>query len=270
MPKYFWSGGRRYTVRPLAAALYGRGRAYSTKKKTPRAKPKVQKVDELLHDFGKDKSPTARSGGQANVRTTTEMKCCTEITGVAVTDGAFTPLAVVQLNSAYEPVDTEAEQPRGFDQYAMFYKRFRVHSCGIQALIHLLGGTTLTTCKSWVVGVTATMSGEAPTSLREALENPRTVYKYVKPYPEVGDAKASAQATIEAAFDCAEVFGNGRNYMTLDDVVGYNNANPSVILIATFWAVPVNGTSDDDATANILVCTNQKLTWYGPEKLGVS
>lgn len=258
-------------MRPVATA---------TKRKTGAAKPKkVSKA--LLDDFGKVKYPRLRSSGQANVRTHTEMKACTELSSVNLTDGAFTTIATVQLNSAFEPVDNEAEQPRGFDQFTTWYKRFRVSSCAVDCMFSMLGPVvTALNAHPFVYGITAHLAGEAPTSLREAVENPRSVYKYCTAdyYGQPDGTPATnamyrapcAKGRVEACFDCAEIFGDKRNYYTSDDVVGYTNANPSVLILATIWIVPVNGDSYDDWVVYPLVTTNQKLVWFGPEKLSPS
>lgn len=253
---------------------FGRGRGGVLKARA-RAKPITEKVDELIHDFGKDKSPKLRASGQVNVKTVTEMKACTEIAAVAMDNGAFTTLCTVQLNSAYEPVDTEAEQPRGFDEYSTFYKRYRVSGCAIQ--MNLLGRQTTSSdtagVRQVVVGVTATMAGEAPASLREAMEHPRTVYKVLRPILQDIDGsteKAVYHTVLEAAFDPAEVFGNRKNYYTLDDVVGFNNSNPATLLIATVWACVVNPDATSDLSWDAVCMTNQKLTWFGAEKLAGS
>lgn len=234
----------------------------------------------VLKNLGKDKSPKLRDSGQANVRTTTEMRTCTEVAEVTMTDGALTALALVQLNSAYEPVDTEAEQPRGFDQFTTWYKRYRVWSCAIQCFF---SGTRLHAYgkhyKPIIFGITAHMSGENPTTLREAMENPRTVYKVMYPngldYQEGTPADqyvntAECHGSIEGIFDPAEVFGNKDAYRTLDDVAGYSTSNPSVLLNATIWVGQINAAAGDTWYFNPVVMTNQKLTWFGAEKLSSS
>lgn len=243
--------------------------------------PKPKKVEKsLLADFGKDKYPRLRASGQANVRTRTEMKTCNELSAVTMTDGGLATIATVQLNSAFEPVDNETEQPRGFDQFTTWYKRFRVSKCSIQAIMcGQMAYNTLATPKPLIIGISGHLSGEAPTSLREAMESPRTVYKvvYPKDYTYADGTPASGYAnrpswngSIEAVFDCAELFGDRRNYYTSDDVVGYSTSNPAVLLLATVWVAVVNGDSYDDWVVNPVVMTNQKLTWFGPEKLAVS
>lgn len=227
---------------------------------------KKTEVD-LLADFGKDKSPKLRASGQVNFRTKTEMKACNEIADVSMVDGAFTTVATVQLNSAYEPVDAETEQPRGFDQFGTFYKRYRVDDCAIQIILSGYGGVTNFHETPVIVGITGSLSGEGPANLREAMENPRTVYKVFHPRPATGDAKMRFGGQVDAVYDCGEIFGSKKNYQSLDDVVGFSNGNPSVILLGTIWVCPINGSEFDDYTISALVMTNQKLTWFGPEKL---
>jgi len=179
------------------------------------------------------------------------------------------------MNSLNEPVDTAAEQPRGVDQYAVWYKRYRVSKC----MVRWTGAIRPDTASSAInypqvyVGMTATFGGEAPTTLREAMENPRTVCKWVK-----GGYVASNEAayyrtcrnwSVTGVFDCGEVFGSLKEYNTVDDVVGFPTGNPTTMPIITLWIGRVINGAEDYVTYNGIEVF-QKALWFGPEKLAVS
>lgn len=276
MAVYGYRGQKSWSGRKYPALA----RKVSAVKKASKKRRTDDSRDANVFAMFTDKSPTPSEQQvalrrQANVW----MKTFTEQgNSVSVENGAFTTLATIQMNSVFEPVDTETEQPRAHDTMTTLFKRCRVSKCAIECLITAILNNAATAGGSGCVliaGMTAHVAGEAPATLREAMENPRTVYKVMNhdmtgvfgTYVDGLYSYKPARCILRGSFDCAEVFGNKKEYYTLDDTVNAS-ANPTTLVICTVWAgCAMAGNGADDFQFFTGITTNQKCRWFMPEKL---
>ncbi len=135
----------------------------------------------------------------------------------------------MNLNSLYDPDRSgTGHQPRGFDQLAALYSRYRVYS----VKYHVVG--TLTTANdALVAGVFPSNSGAAATALADFAEAPMGKFKRYNLYQGF---------TLTGSVDLPLLNGKTHTaYMADDTTQALTSASPTETLILHVVCVNVNG-----------------------------
>lgn len=102
-----------------------------------------------------------------------------------------------QLNNLFDPTAAiGANQPRGFDQLALLYGKYRVRYAKINMQVVNSATTAAAMASSVIVGIMITNSATAPTNFREAIEHGYCVWECL---PCSQDAKSNLTEGVDVA-----------------------------------------------------------------------
>ncbi len=167
--------------------------------------------------------------------------------GSSATPGLIGTTSVFQLNSCYEPLDTAASQPYGFDQMAQLYGRYKVHSVkvrcqyataaqgtGVQLAVHPPEDS------STIAGLDAQLQAAKSNTTTLLLGNGMTGSQIpewsrtFKVYELLGISKKEYEANIEEY--SALVSANPGRMVTLE-CGGFNWMSNASTTVYTFWTI---------------------------------
>lgn len=198
-----------------------------------------------------------------------------------VTAGAFTVLKTVQSNAPHDPIGDGSGngQPRGYDQMAAFYKKYRVRGCKVVAL-HNCHASAVDAHPDHplTLGITPSAKGEAPANVRQAVEGKLTKWSQFLPAADTAGTISNvmiprSQRTLKQKYYVkpSRFFGD-QNYFWDDTTAGTSSAVPSHIIPITVWAGthPGHGGGSDNWSINTTLIVTFYTEWFAREKQALS
>lgn len=164
-----------------------------------------------------------------------------------------------QVNNLFDPTAAiGADQPRGYDQLALLYQKYRVRSCkfNLQASNN---ASTVTSAGSFVIGFQFTDSSTAPTTYRDAVEQGYCVWKLCP-------AGLDSMVNLSMNLDVAKF--KGKNIMD-DELSALTSAGPADIVYCHMFIQALDSSADLGNIA-VLYCLDFVADMFQPINVAAS